>query len=298
MSDDIAGYVAAAAARLAEAGVASPRHDAEALVAFVLGTSRAAPKTTDAALDAATKARADALIARRASREPLQHLTGVAGFRYLDLQVGPGVFVPRPETELLAGAAVAELVRLSAEGVPHPRAVDLCTGSGAVAASLASEVPEAVVTAVEVSEPAFGYAVRNAARFGVDVRLGDMADMVDDLAGQVNVVTANPPYIPLDAFESVDPEARDHDPGIALWSGQDGLDAIRVVAAVAARLLVDDGLLLCEHADVQHDSAPAVLTAARDWHTVRDHLDLSGRPRFLTARRVVRGGRAAGTIAL
>jgi release factor glutamine methyltransferase len=298
VSDDVRAFVDDATRRLATAGVPSARHDAEVLLAFVLGTTRAGLRTRATPLRASDRAEADALVSRRAAREPLQHLTGVAGFRHLDIEVGPGVFVPRPETEILAGEAIEELSRLVASGVEHPVAVDLCTGSGAVAASLASEVPRASVTAVEVSEPAYEFAVRNAAPFGVDVRLGDMSDAVDDLAERVHVVSANPPYIPLDAFESVEPEARDHDPAQALWSGQDGLDAIRVVADVAARLLVDGGLLLCEHADVQHESAPAVFSGLPAWHTVRDHLDLAGRPRFVTARRVARRRPRAGTIAL
>jgi release factor glutamine methyltransferase len=298
VSSDTREFVEAATARLEAAGVASPRHDAESILAFVLGTSRAALRASAACFDAEAQARAEALMTRRAAREPLQHLTGVAGFRYLELRVGPGVFIPRPETEVLAGAAIDELTRLIAGAVERPVVVDLCTGSGAVAASIASEVPSAQVTAVEVSEPAYRYAVRNASPFGVEVRLGDMAAAVDDLAGQVHVVTANPPYIPLDAFESVEPEVRDHDPAIALWSGADGLDAIRVVADVATRLLVDGGLLLCEHADVQSDSAVAVMSETGAWHTVRDHLDLAGRPRFVTARRVTRAEPEAGTIAL
>jgi release factor glutamine methyltransferase len=298
VSDDTRAFLDEATRRLAASGVRSPRHDAEALLAFVLGTTRAALNTRQTALDPVDRAAAAGLLSRRAAREPLQHLTGVAGFRHLELAVGPGVFVPRPETEILTGEAVAELTRLVAAGVEHPTAVDLCAGSGAVAASLASEEPASIVTAVEVAEPAYLYALRNAAPLGVDVRLGDMADAVDDLAGTVHVVTANPPYIPLEAFESVDPEARDHDPAEALWSGQDGLDAIRVVAEVAARLLVDGGLVLCEHADVQHESAPAVFSALPVWRSVRDHLDLAGRPRFVTARRVARRSSAAGTIAL
>jgi release factor glutamine methyltransferase len=298
VSDDTRAFVDEASRRLAESGVASPRHDAETLLAFVLGTTRAALHARQKPLAAVERAHAAALVSRRAAREPLQHLTGVAGFRHLDIAVGPGVFVPRPETEVLTGEAVAELTRLVAAGVEHPLAVDLCTGSGAVAASLVSEVPQALVTAVEVAEPAYAFALRNAGPFGVDVRLGDMADAVDDLAGTVHVVTANPPYIPLDAFESVDLEARNHDPAEALWSGADGLDAIRVVAVVAARLLVDGGLLLCEHADVQHGSAPAVFSALPTWHPVRDHGDLAGRPRFVSARRVARRPPTAGTIAL
>jgi len=298
VSDEIRAFVDESARRLAAAGVASPRHDAEVLLAFALGTTRRALHRVTRPLDRAALSAAAALVQRRVAREPLQHLTGVAGFRHLEVAVGPGVFIPRPETELLAGQAVDELAGLVADGVDNPVAVDLCAGSGAVAASLAIEVPLARVTAVELSEPAYAYAVRNAAPLGVDVRLGDMADAVDDLAGTVHVVTANPPYIPLDAYESVQAEVRVHDPAKALWAGEDGLDAIRVVAEVAARLLVDGGLLLCEHADLQHSSAPGVFAAMPVWRTVRDHADLAGRPRFVTARRVTRRLPAAGTIAL
>jgi release factor glutamine methyltransferase len=282
---------------LLQAGVESPRHDAETLLAWVLGIPRrglgTAATPTSAQLDAFAVA-----LARRSSREPLQHITGTAGFRYLDLEVGPGVFVPRPETEVLAGEAVSELRALVRRGMAQPRAVDLCTGSGAVAAAVASEVPEASVTAVELSPEAWAFAVRNAGPYGVDVRLGDMAHAVDDLAEQVEVVTANPPYIPLDAFESVATEARDFDPPLALWSGEDGLDAIRSVADVAARLLVDGALVLCEHADSQGEAASGVFAAAGDWREVRDHADLSGRPRFVSARRAPRRPGSAGTIAV
>lgn len=297
MSADSRAFVDRAATRLAAAGVESARHDAEALLAFVLGTTRAALHHQDLPLSDASRTAAWGLVVRRAAREPLQHLTGTAGFRYLDLAVGPGVFVPRPETEALAGAAVRELAALVERGVDHPVAVDLCTGSGAVAASLASEVPASRVTAVELSEAALSFALRNAAPLGVDVRLGDMGDAVDDLAGTVHVVTANPPYIPLAAYESVSVEARDHDPPQALWAGVDGLDAIRTVEHVAARLLVDGGLVLCEHADVQGSSATSVFATTGRWFEVRDNTDLAGRPRFVTARRLPRDGAAAGTIA-
>jgi release factor glutamine methyltransferase len=279
--------LASATSVLQQAGVDSPRHDAEALLAWTLGR----PRSTLAAAAEPTPAQAEAFsaaLARRAAREPLQYITGTAAFRYLELEVGPGVFVPRPETEVMAGYAVAELRSLVESGTVRPCAVDLCTGSGAVAAALASEVPEAVVTAVELSEEACAFAVRNTRAYGVDVRLGDIADAAEDLCGQVAVVTANPPYIPLTAFESVAPEARDFDPPLALWSGDDGLDTIRSVAEVAARLLVDGGLVVCEHADAQGVQAPAVFAAAGAWRDVRDHQDLSGRPRFVSARRAHR----------
>jgi release factor glutamine methyltransferase len=289
--------LADATQRLVDADVESARHDAETLLAWVLGLPRWGLGTAAAPTPAQRDAFAAAL-ARRSSREPLQHITGTAGFRYLDLEVGPGVFVPRPETEVLAGQAVSELRTLLGRGIAQPRAVDLCTGSGAVAAALASEVPEAGVTAVELSPEAWAFAVRNAEPYGVDVRLGDIAHAVDDLTEQVEVVTANPPYIPLDAFESVATEARDFDPPLALWSGEDGLDAIRSVAEVAARLLVDGGLVLCEHADSQGEAAPGVFAAAGHWRQVRDHADLSGRPRFVSARRAPRRPGSAGTIAV
>jgi release factor glutamine methyltransferase len=293
----VGAALSSASETLRAAGVDSPRHDAEVLLAWVLGRPRVTlgtvPALGDAQLDAFTSA-----IARRATREPLQHITGTVGFRYLDLAVGPGVFVPRPETEVMAGCAVAELRRLVESGVPEPRAVDLCAGSGAVAAALASEVPGSRVTAVELSAEAHEFAIRNTLPYSVDVRLGDMAHAVDDLTGSVHVVTANPPYIPLGAFESVAPEARDFDPPLSLWSGVDGLDAIRSVADVAGRLLVDGGLLVCEHADSQGEEAPAVFASTGSWREVRDNRDLSGRPRFVSARRAPRRTAQAGTIAL
>jgi release factor glutamine methyltransferase len=217
------------------------------------------------------------LVERRARREPLQHLTGVAWFRHVDLAVGPGVFVPRPETELLAGWAVEHATDGSV-------VVDLCTGSGAIAKAVAVEAPGARVHAVELDEAAYSWAERNLAGTGVDLRHGDLATAFDDLAGSVDVVICNPPYVPLDAWESVAPEARDHDPHLALFSGADGLDAIRVLERRAALLLRAGGVVGFEHADVQGESAPAVFAATGRWADVRDHADLAGRPRYTTAR--------------
>ncbi len=275
--------LAAAGARLGAAGVASPEHDAAELLAHVLGTTRGRLPLVDVVTDADAAAY-DALVARRAAREPLQHLTGLAHFRYVELRVGPGVFVPRPETELLAGWAVEEASRVAATG-RRPVVVDLCTGSGAIARALVDEVPGAAVHAVELDEDAHAWAARNLAGTGVDLRQGDMATAFDDLAGTVDVVTCNPPYIPLEAWESVAPEARDHDPHLALFSGDDGLDALRLLSRRAALLLRPGGVVGAEHADEQGESAPAVFSATGDWREVRDHRDLAGRPRFLTARR-------------
>ena len=274
--------LAEAVAALAAGGVASPEADAAALLAHVLGTTRGGLVLVDA-VPAAEAERYRALVARRAAREPLQHLTGSAAFRHVELAVGPGVFVPRPETELLAGWAVERATALLAT-VPAPVVVDLCTGSGAIAAALADEVPQARVHAVELSPDAHAWAERNLAGTGVDLRLGDAFSAFDDLLGAVDVVVCNPPYVPLEAWESVAPEARDHDPHLALFSGEDGLDAIRVLAVRAAQLLRVGGVLGVEHADVQGRSVPAVLAATGRWVDVRDHEDLAGRARFTTAR--------------
>jgi release factor glutamine methyltransferase len=268
----------AAAGLLAAAGVPSPEHDADALLAHVLGTTRSGLVTADDPT-ATQVAQYDALLARRAAREPLQHLVGVTGFRHVELAVGPGVFTPRPETELLAGWAVER-----AAGAGRPVLVDLCTGSGAIARALADEVPSADVHAVELDPAAYSWAERNLAGTGVDLRQGDMATAFDDLLGSVDVVTCNPPYVPLTAWESVAPEARDHDPHLALFSGDDGLDAIRVLERRAAQLLRVGGWVGFEHADVQGETAPAVFAATGRWAEVRDHRDLSDRPRFTTAR--------------
>lgn len=288
MTQDRRALVRDAVARLGAAGVASPEYDATELLAHVLGTTRSHLVMVDE-VPAQAVADFEELVGRRAGREPLQHLTGSAHFRHVELAVGPGVFVPRPETELLAGWAIEAARAVESSGGRAPVVVDLCTGSGAIAKSIADEVPDAVVHAVELSEEAFAWATRNLAGTGVDLRQGDMAGAFDDLLGQVDVVVCNPPYIPLDAWESVAREARDHDPDLALFSGADGLDAMRVLERRAAELLTPGGVLGAEHADEQGPDgvgggAPAVFTATGRWSGVRDHLDLAGRARFVTAR--------------
>jgi release factor glutamine methyltransferase len=283
--------------RLAAAGVESPGPDARILLAHVLGVGLSRLPLVDD-VPAPLAREYDALVARRAAREPLQHLTGTAFFRHLELAVGPGVFVPRPETELLAGWAVeraAALVSLrdgsslastgqATVSTAGPVVVDLGTGSGAIARSVAHEVPSARVYAVELDERAHSWASANLSGTGVELRQGDLADAFDDLAGGVDVVVSNPPYIPHEAWESVAPEVRDHDPELALYATGDGLDIIRVVERRAALLLRPGGWAGVEHADVQGVTAPAVFTEARRWEQVRDHQDLAGRARFLTAR--------------
>ena len=275
----------AAVGALRAGGVESPERDADLLLAHVLDLPVGSLVLVDD-VTAEQQQEYDALVARRASREPLQHLTGVAGFRHVELAVGPGVFVPRPETELLAGWAIEQALAAAAGGgeAGPPVVVDLCTASGAIARSVADEVPAARVHAVELDETAHGWAARNLAGTGVHLEQGDMATAFPELEGAVDVVVCNPPYIPLDAWESVASEARDHDPHLALFSGDDGLDAMRVVERRAARLLRPGGVVGAEHADVQGVSAPGVFRTAGRWTEVVDHLDLAGRPRFVTAR--------------
>jgi len=270
---------AEAVRRLAAGGVASPDADADRLLAHVLGV----PVGNLVLVAEVTPQQAeeyDALVARRAGREPLQHLTGVAHFRHVELAVGPGVFVPRPETESLAGWAIDQALAVAGAVT----VVDLCTGSGAIAKAVADEVPHARVHAVELDENAHAWAVRNLTGTGVDHRQGDLATAFDDLIGTVDIVVGNPPYIPLEAWESVEPEARDHDPHLALFSGGDGLEAMRVLEARAALLLKPGGVVGAEHAEVQAESAPAVFSGSGRWEQVRDHPDLAGRPRYVTAR--------------
>jgi release factor glutamine methyltransferase len=275
---DRRSVLAAATRRLTEAGVPSPEYDAAELLAHVLRTSRAQLFAIET-VPPGRLAEFDVLVDRRAQREPLQHLTGVAHFRYVTLVVGPGVFVPRPETELVAGWAIE-----AASTRDQPVVLDLGTGSGAIAAAVADEVPAARVHALELDERAHQWAERNLAATGVDLRQGDLATAFDDLVGQVDVIVSNPPYIPLEAWESVAPEARDHDPELALWSGGDGLDAIRALEVRAAVLLRPGGVIGVEHADVQGETAPGVFAGSGRWADVKDHHDLADRPRFLTAR--------------
>jgi len=269
--------VTSGASRLRDAGVASPDFDAAELLAFVTGSSRlhlSEPTPVQ-------QVRFEELIARRAAREPLQHLTGTAAFRYRELAVGPGVFVPRPETEVMVGWILDRIA-----GVQSPLVVDLCTGSGAIAGAIATERPDSTVHAVELSSEAVAYARRNLAGTGAILHEGDIDGCLPELDGTVDAVISNPPYIPLTAWESVTAEVRDHDPALALWSGDDGLDEIKVVAATAARLLKPGGWFACEHADVQGESAPAVFAATGKFTEVRDQLDLAGRHRFATGRRI------------
>ena len=279
--------VRAATARLAEAGVDSPEHDARALAVHVFGLAKPSDLLLVDELDPAQTTAYAALVDRRASRVPLQHLTGSAGFRYLDLLVGPGVFVPRPETESVVQWAIDAL---GAQQRAAPLCVDLCTGSGTIALALANEVPGATVHAVERDEAALVWTRRNAAlrvEAGdpeVLLHLGSVEGCLPELDGTVDLVISNPPYVATTEAHLPDPEVVDHDPAIALWAGEDGLDVIRLVEQAARRLLRPGGLLVVEHSDRQGETAPALLREAGGWSEVADHQDLLGRDRFVTAR--------------
>ncbi len=273
--------VAQATQRLADAGVPSPRFDAEELAAYVHDVKRSELHTV---ADADFDARYWEAVARREAREPLQHITGRAFFRYLELQVGPGVFVPRPETESVVGWAI-DAVR--AMDVAEPLIVDLCSGSGAIALALAQEVPRSRVHAVELDEGALRWARRNVEGSRVTLHQGNAFDALPELDGQVDLVVSNPPYIPLTEWEYVAPEARDHDPELALFSGEDGLDTIRGIERTAHRLLRPGGVVVVEHADTQGGQVPWIFTEERGWADAADHPDLNNRPRFATARRAM-----------
>ena len=274
--------LSAAAARLERAGVASPEHDARALAVHLLGLSRPSDLLL---VDDIDQDAYGELVARRADRVPLQHLTGSVGFRYIELEVGPGVFVPRPETESVVQWAVDQL-----RGLVDPLVVDLCTGSGTIAFALANEVPGSTVHAVEQDSGALAWTRRNAAnriKAGdpeVLLHLGSAQDALPELDGRVDLVASNPPYVAESERHLPDPEVVGHDPEIALFAGQDGLDVIRLVEQAARRLLKPGGLVVVEHSDRQGVSCPAVFREQGGWTEVQDHRDLTGRDRYVTAR--------------
>lgn len=281
---DLGSLVRAAGRVLAEAGVPSPDHDARALAAHVLGVSHI---HTLASVPASFTARYADVVERRRRREPLQHIVGTTAFRHLRLHVEPGVFVPRPETELVAQVAIDEARRLAEHG-EAPVVVDLCCGAGGIAISVAVEVPGAKVSAVDVSTQAVALTVANATSCGVELRVevadATAAHVLHDLTGLVAVVAANPPYIPPDAVP-LEPEVRDHDPDLALYGGgADGLDVPRGVVASAARLLRDGGLLVMEHGEDQGEALRGIV-AGTGFAEARTLPDLTGRQRMVVARR-------------
>ncbi len=302
--------------RLVAAGVPSPNVDAAEIIAFVLGVRRNRLILQDL-VTPAQRVQVEQLMTKRLSRVPLQHLLGTAAFRHIELQVGPGVFIPRPETELVVESGIRELRDLPAS---ERIAVDLCSGSGAIALSIGIEVENSTVYAVELDDEAVRWTRRNlaaqevalaAACSRVDVVHDDAALVADPghglarLAGQVSVIVANPPYIPARMVPR-EPEVRDHEPKVALFAGEDGLDVVRGVLRTAAILLKPGGLLVIEHADVQGADAGLFGVAGlaqslvagdelallakmsigtRVWPEVIDRRDLNGLPRFTVARR-------------
>lgn len=283
---DLAALRAHAVSVLAEAGVPTPEADADLLIGHVLGMSRGqvqAKALIGAPVDAEQVMTITEYIERRATREPAQHITGLAPFRTLELAVGPGVFVPRPETEFVVQFAIDALAAVPS---PEPLAVDLGSGSGAIALAMAVEVPHARVIAVENSPAAVPWTSRNIARWGDDrVRLvvADLADALPELDATVDVVASNPPYIPEGAVPR-DPEVRLFDPPAALYGGADGLDAVHALVAAARRLLRPGGTLVIEHGELQGAAIAAIVRAA-GFTAVATHRDLLGRDRATTAHR-------------
>jgi release factor glutamine methyltransferase len=273
--------IAAAADTLAAAGIDTARNDAELLAAHAAGTERGrlllleriAPDFLD---------RFDRAIAQRAKRVPLQHITGTAPFGPVHLQVGPGVFIPRPETEAMLEWALAQKLP------ERPIILDVCTGSGALAIALASQLPRAQVIGVDDDPAALEYARRNAATTTVQLVHGDATDvdLLPDLIGTVDLVVANPPYIPRGAV--LDPEVSRHDPAHALFGGEDGMAVIGPIVRRAADWLKPGGLLAVEHDDTTSVACAAMIEGVPipgAFTEVHARRDLTGRPRFVTARR-------------
>jgi release factor glutamine methyltransferase len=269
---------------LSAAGVSSPVVDAELLVAHVLGLSRGELRVrvvTAATVSSEHEAQVRGLFERRAAREPLQHITGIAPFRNLELRVGPGVFIPRPETETVVQFAIDAL---NTSATPEPIGVDLGTGSGAIALAMATEVPRSRIYAVELSLEAIPYTIQNFRRYGAanaTLVNADLGEAFAELDGTADVVISNPPYIPAAAIPR-DIEVQLFDPALALYGGEDGLDIVRRVSITARRLLHQGGTLVLEHGEVQAAAIAALLTVD-GWNAVAHHQDLLGRDRATTA---------------
>jgi len=268
--------LARATARLREAGVGSPQAEARTLLLHASALS-ATGLLVARELPADVVARYEQLIDARCAGTPVQHLTGLVGFRAVVVAVGPGVFVPRPETELVAGAAIE-----AARAIERPLVVELCAGSGAISAAMIDEVPGVRLFAVESDEGALRWLRRNLAGTGASVVHADMADALAELDGQVDVVVANPPYISWAERDLLPADVRDHDPPNALFADEDGLAAIRVVIGVARRLLRPGGQLVVEHGDQQSPQVVEAASAA-GFGMAASHRDLTGRARYVTA---------------
>ncbi len=260
--------------------------EARTLLAHAAGTDASRLPLLDRLPAGAERAYIE-LLERRGAGVPVQYLTGRAWFRTVEVAVAPGVFIPRPETEVMTGWAIDRLRDLPGQ----PVVVELCAGSGAISAAIAAERPGCRQYAVELSAIAARIAEANLVGTGVALAEADMADAFTELDGQVDLVIANPPYIPLVAWEQVAADVRAHEPELALFSGPDGLDALRVVARVAARLLKPGGWVCAEHAEVQSDAVVAEFLAVGAFGLLEDHRDYNDRPRYVTG---VRAGNLAG----
>ena len=267
-----------ATAALAEAGIDSARTDAELLAAHLAGVNRGRLAAIDEP-DADFFTRYDEVVSARSRRIPLQHITGSAAFGPLELVVGPGVFIPRPETEALLEWALAQ--RLP----ERPVIVDLCTGSGALAIALATHWPQARVIGVDDDATALQYARRNAASTTVELVQADVTvpGLFTELRGSVDLVVANPPYIPAGA--QLDPEVADHDPAHALFGGADGMAVIGPIAWLAGGWLKPGGLFAVEHDDTTSQDTVETISSTELFDAITAHRDLAGRPRFVTACR-------------
>jgi len=278
--------ITTAASSLDVAGVPNPHVDAEELAAHLLGVPRTRLGMTPL-VESSWVTQYLKLVVQRAQRVPLQYLLGTVQFGRAQLAVGPGVFIPRPETESLVAWALDAIT-----GVGDPVVVDLCTGSGAIALAISAARPDARVIGIERSTAALSWARRNvvthidAGGSRVELRGGDIVDqrLLADLDGTADLVTANPPYVP--DGTAVEPEVSQFDPAEAVFAGPDGLAVIKPLISVAAGLLKVGGVLAIEHDDSQGESVPALLRLRRVLADVADHQDLTGRPRFVTATRV------------
>ena len=269
--------IEAATTALGQAGIDSARNDAELLAAHVLGVERGRLSFTDVPEEFFGPYH-DA-VSTRARRIPLQHITGTAPFGPVRLEVGPGVFIPRPETEALLEWALAQ-------DLPDDAVIiDVCTGSGALGIALATARPGARVTGVDIDPTALDYARRNAASTTMSVVRGDVAEdgLLSDLAGTVDLVVSNPPYVPAGAI--LDPEVAEHDPAHAVFGGADGMAVIVPLVARAAGWLKSGGLLAVEHDDTTSEATVGAISATGLFDKVAPHADLAGRPRFVTGRR-------------
>ena len=270
--------------KFSAAGISSSSVDAELLGCFILEIDRSELTLLAIGNQSFPESKLPEFleaVQRREKREPLQHITGFAPFRHLELEVGPGVFIPRPETEQLVELAMEKI-----QSVSNPLIVDLCSGSGAIAISLSTELDSSTVYAVELSKEAFEYLTRNFQKYGLDIRKlknENLTTALDELQGKVHLVVSNPPYIP-DAAVPIDLEVKLHDPSAALYGGEDGLDVIREISTRALYLLSPGGYLVLEHANTQ---APAIgeLLLSQGWQEIVSSQDLTGKNRMISAVR-------------